>query len=187
MEEKKMDRRVRKTRKQLRQALSTLMRQKPLNAITVREIADMVDINRGTFYLHYKDVYDMLEQTENEMLEEFLTLLEDVTEETLNNSPRPFLDRIFGYLAENADLALALMGPYGDHAFINKLKSLLRERCFTAWAQRFRREEAQYFDYQYEFMVCGCAGVFQHWIDTGMQETPEKMAEMVERLIVREP
>lgn len=64
VEEKKVDRRVRKTKRQLRQALTQLLQQKPIKDITVREIADLVDINRGTFYLHYKDVYDMLEQIE---------------------------------------------------------------------------------------------------------------------------
>ena len=61
MDGKKVDRRVRKTKRQLRQALTVLLQEKPIKDITVREIADMVDINRGTFYLHYKDVFDMLE------------------------------------------------------------------------------------------------------------------------------
>lgn len=75
MEEKKVDRRVRKTKRQLRLALTKLLQEKPIKDITVREIADMVDINRGTFYLHYKDVYDMLEQVEAEMFEEFNQIL----------------------------------------------------------------------------------------------------------------
>ena len=49
MEEKKVDRRVRKTKRQLRLALTKLLQEKPIKDITVREIADMVDINRGTF------------------------------------------------------------------------------------------------------------------------------------------
>ena len=69
MEEKKVDRRVRKTKRQLRLALTKLLQETPIKDITVREIADMVDINRGTFYLHNKDVYDMLEQVEAEMFE----------------------------------------------------------------------------------------------------------------------
>ena len=36
--------------------------------ITVRELTEMADLNRGTFYLHYKDVFDLLEQTETELL-----------------------------------------------------------------------------------------------------------------------
>lgn len=47
MEEKKVDRRVRKTKRQLRLALTKLLQEKPIKDITVREIADMIDINRG--------------------------------------------------------------------------------------------------------------------------------------------
>ena len=75
MESKKMDRRVRKTRMQLRAGLTQLMRQKPIKDITVRELAQLVDINRCTFYLHYRDIYDMVEQVEQEVFSEFEALV----------------------------------------------------------------------------------------------------------------
>ena len=58
MEEKVVDRRVRKTKRQLRLALMKLMADKSIKDISVRELAAIADINRGTFYIHYKDVYD---------------------------------------------------------------------------------------------------------------------------------
>lgn len=57
-----VDRRVRKTRRQLRECLITLLKEKKVQDITVRELTDMADLNRGTFYLHYKDVFDLLEK-----------------------------------------------------------------------------------------------------------------------------
>ena len=62
-----VDRRVRKTRRQLRECLITLLKEKKVQDITVRELTDMADLNRGTFYLHYKDVFDLLEKTEAEL------------------------------------------------------------------------------------------------------------------------
>ena len=70
-----MDRRVRKTRKQLRDCLILLLKEKKIQDITVRELTEMADLNRGTFYLHYKDVFDLLEQTETELLTEFYGLV----------------------------------------------------------------------------------------------------------------
>ena len=61
-----IDRRVRKTRRQLRECLISLLKEKKVQDITVRELTDMADLNRGTFYLHYKDVFDLLEKTEAE-------------------------------------------------------------------------------------------------------------------------
>ena len=59
--EKKTDRRVLRTRKMLLEGLTDLLKEKDIKDISVKELADYADINRCTFYLHYKDVYDMLE------------------------------------------------------------------------------------------------------------------------------
>lgn len=75
MGEETVDRRVRKTKKQLRECLTRLLKEKKVQDITVRELTDMADLNRGTFYLHYRDVFDLLEKTENELLDEFNSLM----------------------------------------------------------------------------------------------------------------
>lgn len=69
--ETKTDRRIKRTRYLLVHALTSLMLKKSIKDITVKELCESVDINRGTFYLHYKDIYDMLEQTEQGLLEQF--------------------------------------------------------------------------------------------------------------------
>ena len=55
----------------IRQALLTLLKEKPLQNITVRELCQAAGINRGTFYTHYRDIYDLMEQIEEELTEEF--------------------------------------------------------------------------------------------------------------------
>ena len=61
----KVDRRVRKTKAQLRAGLARLMQKKSIKEITVKELVEEVDINRSTFYLHYTDIYQMLESIES--------------------------------------------------------------------------------------------------------------------------
>ena len=56
----KMDRRVRKTKAQLREGLARLMQKKSIKEISVKELVEEVDFNRSTFYLHYTDIYQML-------------------------------------------------------------------------------------------------------------------------------
>ena len=75
--EKRTDRRVRKTKAQLRAGLASLMKEKNVNDITVKELVEAVDINRSTFYLHYTDIRNMLESVEHEMLEEIENLIRD--------------------------------------------------------------------------------------------------------------
>ena len=64
------DRRVRRTKAMLRAALTELLKTKPVNEISVTELTRKADVNRGTFYAHYTDLYDMLEQMENEAIGE---------------------------------------------------------------------------------------------------------------------
>ncbi|MBQ6456167.1 MAG: TetR family transcriptional regulator [Mogibacterium sp.] len=63
MEEKKTDRRTAKTQKAITNAFTALLAKKELDKITVREIAEIADINRATFYKHYLDVYDLYDRS----------------------------------------------------------------------------------------------------------------------------
>ena len=56
------DRRVRKTKKALRQGLVSLLEKKNLKDVTVRELTDAVDLHRGTFYVHYRDIYELYDR-----------------------------------------------------------------------------------------------------------------------------
>ena len=67
--QKKVDRRVRKTKSQLRKGLARLMQEKSIGEITVKELVEEVDINRSTFYLHYSDIPTLLREIEDDMME----------------------------------------------------------------------------------------------------------------------
>ena len=64
----KTDARVRYTRKVIQDAFLNILKEKPVSKITVKEVCDMTEINRGTFYKHYQDCYDLLDKIEEEGL-----------------------------------------------------------------------------------------------------------------------
>lgn len=66
-----LDPRVRRTRQLLQEALNALLLEKPLESITVRDIAGRATVNRATFYLHYVDKYDLVWQALREIVEAF--------------------------------------------------------------------------------------------------------------------
>lgn len=176
------DRRVRKTRKLMVDALAKLLAEKPLNNITVREIADMADINRGTFYLHYKDVFDMVDKIQAELFEKFNSIITDYMPTADSKRLFPLLEKLFELLAENANLARALVSKHGDAAFINKLKNVVREKCLADMPNP-GNEHSKEFEYFFSYISSGCTGLCHAWLEGDMTETPAEMAILAERFI----
>ena len=178
-------RRVRKTRRQLRECLITLLKEKKVQDITVRELTDMADLNRGTFYLHYKDVFDLLEKTEAELQEDFNQLVCKHDAVDLKQRPSVIFNEIYSLVYDNADLIEILLGENGDLNFVNRLKQLIREKCLKDWMEVFRSGNAAAFDAFFSFIVSGCIGLVQYWLQTGLKETPEQMAKLTEHIITK--
>lgn len=178
------DRRVRKTKKALTEALAELLLTKPLNNISVREISDIADINRGTFYLHYRDVYDMVEKLQNEMFEEFNRIVDNFEANQSQDKLFPLLAELFNLLKENENLAKVLIGKNGDAAFVDKLKQVIREKCFTDAKKKFHIQNDDAFNYCYYFCVSGCIGLCSSWLENGLKESPEEMAAFTEKIIL---
>jgi len=178
-----MDRRVRKTRMQLRAGLTQLMREKSIKDITVRELAQLVDINRCTFYLHYRDIYDMVDQVQQDVFEEFESLVLSHPPSELEGSPLPMLLDLYQFFAQNADLSAAFLGGNGDMSFFNKLIGLLREHVFEFWLQE-RKKDPDQFDYFFSFISSGCIGMLREWFNRDMRETPAQMAALTEQLVL---
>ena len=180
-----VDRRVRKTRRQLRECLITLLKEKKVQDITVRELTDMADLNRGTFYLHYKDVFDLLEKTEAELQEDFNQLVCKHDAVDLKQRPSVIFNEIYSLVYDNADLIEILLGENGDLNFVNRLKQLIREKCLKDWMEVFRSGNAAAFDAFFSFIVSGCIGLVQYWLQTGLKETSEQMAKLTEHIITK--
>lgn len=183
MDTEALDRRVRKTRTRLRECLVVLLKTKKVQEITVRELTEMADLNRGTFYLHYKDVFDLLEKTEEALLDDFNRLVMAHTADDLRQRPGIIFHEIYSLVYENSDLVEVLMGENGDLNFMNRLKQLIRDKVLRDWIEVFRSGTPAVFEAYFSFIVTGSVGLVQHWLKTGLKETPEQMARLTESII----
>ncbi len=179
--EKKTDRRVLRTRKMLLEGLTDLLKEKDIKDISVKELADYADINRCTFYLHYKDVYDMLEKIEMEFVDDFNTMLDSCIESTPD--PYPFMCAFLSYSYEHQETLSALLGKHGDLAFINYMKKIIQERMLFIWEKNAYRTD--HFEYYSAFIISGCLGLVEKWVQNGFVESPEDMAEMAAKMILQ--
>ena len=181
------DRRVRKTRRLLRQGLVRLMEEKSIQEITVKELCAVCDINRGTFYAHYTDVYGLLAAIEAELLEGFEEKLERFSPAAMagTETSGPAMTAMFEFLAENEDMCRVLLCNNGDMAFLERVKSIVRERVMNEWEAQFRGGGNDTYGYVFTFIVSGCIGMLQDWLGNGMPVSPDEMADTVVGILAR--
>ncbi len=177
--------RKQKTKKQLAESLASLLKTKPLSSLTVREIAENADLNRCTFYLHYKNVYDMVDKLQKETFEKFSSIVDNYVPQKDSRSLTPALVAIYELLQENAKLSLCLLSRNGDAAFVDTLKKVMHEKFFIGSCTVFGITDTTAFSYFYEFVISGCVGIFRTWLENGMKETPEEMAALTRKFILK--
>jgi len=126
-----MDRRKRKSRKAIFDACVELVQEKEFQNITINEIVERADLNRGTFYLHFADKYDMMNSFENEMIEKIEHVI-------VNNLPEQQSDQLFiqsrydtiveilTCFEENKELLQLLLKSSHNSSFQVKLRSKLK-------------------------------------------------------------
>ena len=177
------DRRVRKTKAQLKRGLAELLKEKGIKEITVKELTEKVDINRSTFYLHYCDIYDMMEKTENELVEKIEQLVQAHPVRPFGENSFPFIEDIFSILSENREICAALMGPNGDIAFLHRIEGILSEHSLGVLRDTIpeKKEDLKYF---YSFCLSGCVGLIKTWLSGEYDESPQHMARLTFQLIM---
>lgn len=183
-DEKPEDRRVRRTRARLREAFTALLREKPVEEITVRELTDLADVNRGTFYGHYRDIYDLLEQMEGEALEEFSALMDRYSSSDLRIGLRAILTDVFRFVEKHGGLCAALLSRRDD-LFFQQIGALIDRKCEEEWQELYRFSGEEQRAYCMDFLVAGAVELVRGWVTRGFAETPEDMAALTERLILR--
>ena len=183
--EKKEDRRVRRTKKLLTQALTQLLQEKQINEITVKELTDLADMNRGTFYLYYKDMFDMLEKIEDGMFEALDAIVSPHEHDDVSQQTKPILLDLFRFIEDNQEMCRVLLSPHGDMNFLHRLNEVVREKCLKAWPDIRKEKGEADFDYHYSFVVFGCAGIIRAWVNRNCPESAEIMAEMAYGMIHR--
>ena len=183
MEHRSEDRRVRRTRRQLQEALAALMREKDLKDITVRELTERADVNRGTFYSHYQDLYDLREQMEEELFRQLSAMLSACRLERSPGGLRPILTAVFQFILERQELFVTTLSCGGEQ-FFSRLRQMIQELYLSQWSGFYDLGSAQGTNYYLEFVVSGVVGMVRAWARGGMREPAEEMAALAEQMIV---
>lgn len=171
------DPRVVRTNERLRQALSELLQQQSLKQISVQKLTQTAQITRGTFYLHYKDKIDFLEQTEQQVIDEWFA----TAKTTLTPGGEPTAGFALGpamrYVDSHHQILLVLLHPQ----FTQFQPRLLQrfEREMTHYAQQLAEDTEQQppLDIQIAFLSTAFTGLVHHWLNDNRRYRPEFLAE----------
>lgn len=178
------DRRVRKTKKQLRMALTTLLLKKDLDHITVRDVAELADVNRGTFYAHYKDVEELLKQLEEELFAELQALGERYSGKLEDGDALAYLTELFTMAGENSDMVYALRATTVDMDFQHRLYQELTRQYLAVLLEKQELPGAES-ELIVAFSTSGLISMAVKWIEGGKKEAPAEMARLCGSLIQR--
>ena len=179
------DLRVRRTRKLLQDALIELTVEKGYAAVTVSDITERAMVNRATFYRHYLDKYDLLEQyvqdlgkmtTVGGMNEE-----ESFTAEKTDPHPQGVpkgLVIMLEHIQRYSDFYRVMLGANGDARFIQRFRQLSEWR-YRALLRYFQVEdEAKLPPLELRLSYASCAGIgaILWWLENGQPLSPEELA-----------
>ena len=164
-----MDLRVKRTRRSIMNAFIHLRAERPIEKITVKELAEKAMINKATFYLHYKDIYDLSEQLEDELLDESLA---EIPEEAFLE-PDGFRQMAFIFSSPSELFTTLFSGSRVDHA-VRKLDRKIKEIIF---AQRPELKDDLAANAKLTAAIYGCFHAFFLYKNEDFDTVTEALAE----------
>lgn len=188
-----MDRRQAKTKQALRKALMELIEDKGIEGLTVTDISERADVNRGTFYLHYRDAQDMLSQIRTEILVNIDQLMNkvdiyDLRQYAAKEEPYPPMVRFIEELGRNGDFLKVILGPKGDPSFAISLKAMITKHIWSKMSTHQAVKELLVpAEYLLAYTTSANLGILTHWIESGTKQEPTEVVRIMMRIIYHGP
>lgn len=180
MTNSKLDRRKKYTRMVLKNSLMKLLKKKPISSITVKEICELADINRSTFYSHYSDQFDLLDKIEEEIIEDMTGYLSQYNYEKEEDTLQMF-EKLLEYLASKQEICKTLLHEKADSTFQKKVIVFAHHFFMESWTSA--RIDEDLFRYLSTFIISGSIDVMKNWLNNGMEKSPKEMAKIINNLI----
>ena len=200
-DKERMDRRTRRTRTALQNALLQLLGTKPLNKITVTELTRLADVNRVTFYAHYQDVEELFDQLRADVVTDCEHIFAAHIEEMRQERFGPLIGDVFAYCDAHEHLFALFAGSNGSELYADIIVAL-RRICTEAVApiETIVKEDATDVDlssplllqraddlrsYQFDYIAGGVVSILRDWFQRGRQEPIPLMTAMATNLTER--
>lgn len=180
------DIRIVKTKKSIRDALFQLLETKPLNKISISELAEVACINRKTFYAHYSSIEDILAELEDEIVVSIDEYLKECIISEYGLNPYYFVQFINSIYTSNPEFYENIVSIRNYHFFAEKLKSLFKKQVLLS-LDNIPEERKIIVNLQLEFIISGVAAIYIEWIRKGKPCSFDEVSDLILNLIIDGP
>ena len=171
----RQDRRVRRTKRAIRNAFAELLSEKPYEEITVTDITELADINRKTFYNYYAGVYEVVAEIEDSIIASLDDALRDVDLNTAIQNPQIIFERIAEIIHSDLDFYGHLLRMKGNDGLIVKMAELLKARLRGVLSEQ-TDISAEGLEVLLDFEVYGMMGAYRNWFVSGTGQNIETLS-----------
>lgn len=182
--EEKIDRRVFRTKRAIRNAFVNLLAEKDFGAITIKEIADLADVNRKTIYNYYKGVYDILEEVENDLLETLSRVFKDVNYEQVLANPLIIFEKLTEALSSDLDFFGHLMRIQSPSHATEKIGKMLQRKMYDTVMQASLNKDPVYVGTIVEFISSGMVAAYRVWFNSGRTQPIEDVSRQIGNMVL---
>lgn len=179
----KGNRRILYTKKIIKDSLLNLLESKKIHQVTVTDICKNANINRGTFYTHYKDAYDLLQSMEDEF---FNQILEYIEETPLEDYKDVLLLNALKLIKENRELCKILFCHHIENNLMDRIFLLARKAEIDKLISSSKVDDV-FLDYFIKYNVGGVFSVVQTWLENDLNESPEEIVNIINNIVAFHP
>lgn len=183
-EQANADRRVQRTRKLIQEALLELTVQKGFAAVTVRDITTYAGVNRATFYRHYQDKFDLLDQYAQEVYQLLDTLDEakaSADHKSAGSEKLPTgMVKMFEHIRAHAKFYRVMLGKNGDPGFGGKIQRYIQKRIRQSLPVALHTQPLA--ELYLSYVSSGSVGALLWWLEHDIPYSPAEMAAVSIRL-----
>ena len=177
------DRRARRSRRMLKESLLELMKKKTFSEISVRDVTDGADMNRGTFYLHYAGTAELLQSLEDDLLEEVQALIDAHIPETVaKGSVGPVLGPVVDFIVEHRETCAVLFSSSEASRFIQSLQQLISRNGAVLLETWFHTRDQARTEYFLSFLTWAFIGLLEEWFRQGMALPKAELVNAAQRM-----
>lgn len=181
---KKEDQRSLITKRMIKEAFYELLQKEDISKINVKKLCEEASINRGTFYLYYKDIYDLKDSLIDEYIEKLQTsLLPIIYMKKEELTDREMIKTILKVLKDNDVMTKAILNKNLAPSIIDRLVEVGKIVTLNIYPKVFNTKDTTEFETYYNFVSNGAMAIIIDWIKKDFNEDVDSMSKKLEKLL----